>query len=61
MRRSSGRSMDSVIHEIAWLLSTRYLVSDARSHPCAIRTYNAPKILFSATLGEQPEVEVALI
>jgi hypothetical protein len=22
--------MDSVIHEIAWLLSARYLVSDAR-------------------------------
>jgi hypothetical protein len=29
--------------------------------PCDRRSYNTPKVRFSATLGEEPEVEVALV
>jgi hypothetical protein len=28
--------------------------------PCTVRTYDAPKVRFSATLGQKPEVEVGL-
>jgi hypothetical protein len=31
------------------------------SYPEVIRSYNAPKVRFSATVGEEPEIEVALI
>jgi hypothetical protein len=30
-------------------------------HPCSERTDNAPKVRFSTTLGEEPEVKVALV
>jgi hypothetical protein len=33
----------------------------ARTSPQALRTYNAPKIRFYATLGYEPEVELALV
>jgi hypothetical protein len=29
--------------------------------PCTVRTYNASRVCFSVTLGEEPEVEVALV
>ncbi len=31
------------------------------SHPNVIRSYNAPKVRFSATLGQEAEVELALV
>ena len=34
--------------------------SVACTSPYTIRTDNAPKVRFSATLGEEPEVEVGL-
>jgi hypothetical protein len=33
----------------------------ARSHPCTVRTDDTLKVCFSATVGEKPEVEVALV
>jgi hypothetical protein len=33
----------------------------ASTSPCDIRTYCGLKVRFSATVGEEPEVEVALI
>jgi hypothetical protein len=33
----------------------------ARASPCVVRTYNTPKVRFSATLGEQPEIELAWV
>ena len=42
----------------------RYAIDDAaqaaRSSPYTVRTDDALKVRFSATLGEEPEVEVAL-
>ncbi len=35
--------------------------SDARSRPYTVRTDDAVKLRFSATVGEEPEVEVALV
>jgi hypothetical protein len=35
--------------------------SEAKSHPCNERSYYTPKVRFTATLGEKPEVEVALV
>ena len=35
--------------------------SDARSRPCDSQSYNGPKVRFSATVGEEPKVEVALV
>ena len=35
--------------------------SAASASPKVIRSYNAPKIRFTATLGEEPEVVVALV
>jgi hypothetical protein len=32
----------------------------ARTSPYTVRTDNTPKVFFSATLGEEPEVELAL-
>jgi hypothetical protein len=32
----------------------------ARISPCTVRTDDTPKVCFSATLGEEPEVEVAI-
>ncbi len=37
------------------------LPSDARSHLYTVRTDNAPKVRFSAPVGQEPEIEVALI
>jgi hypothetical protein len=34
--------------------------SDARSLPCDSQTYNLLKVRISATMGEEPEVEVEL-
>jgi hypothetical protein len=34
--------------------------SGARSRPCDSQSYNGLKVRFSATVGEEPEVEVAL-
>ena len=34
--------------------------SGARSHPCNRQSYNDLKVRFSATVGEEPEFEVAL-
>jgi uncharacterized protein YbjT (DUF2867 family) len=31
------------------------------AHPCSKQTDNAPKVRFRATVGEEPEVEVALV
>jgi hypothetical protein len=31
------------------------------ARPCVKRTYNAPMVRFSAMVGEEPEVEVALL
>jgi hypothetical protein len=31
------------------------------ANPYTVRTDDAPKVRFSATLGEEPEVEVALV
>jgi hypothetical protein len=43
------------------LLSDGYLVSDARCRPCDSQTYDALKVRFWATLGqEEPEVKVVL-
>jgi hypothetical protein len=53
--------MDSVIHEIAWLLSARYLVSDVRSRPSTVRTDYVMKVGFSATVGEGPEKELTCV
>ena len=33
----------------------------ARASPCSKQTDNTPRVRFSATLGEEPEVEVALV
>jgi hypothetical protein len=33
----------------------------ARTSPCDSQSYDAPKVRFSATVGEKPEVEVALV
>jgi hypothetical protein len=33
----------------------------ARTSPYTVRTDEAPKVRFSATLGEEPELEVALV
>jgi hypothetical protein len=33
---------------------------DAGSRPFDSRTYNGPKVRFSATVGQEPEVEVTL-
>ena len=57
----SGRSLDSVIREIPLLSITRYLVSDVRSGLRTVATDSAPKVRFSATLGEEPQVELALV
>jgi hypothetical protein len=35
--------------------------SGARSPPCTVRTYDAPKVRFSATVGEKPVVELACV
>jgi hypothetical protein len=35
--------------------------SDARSRPCDRQPYNGLKIRFSTKVGEEPEIEVALI
>jgi hypothetical protein len=35
--------------------------SDGRYRPYTVRTDDALKIRFSATLGEEPEIEVALV
>jgi hypothetical protein len=35
--------------------------SDARSRPSTIRTDDTPKVRFSATVGEELEVEVGLV
>jgi hypothetical protein len=35
--------------------------SDAKSHPYTVQTDDALKVRFSATLGKEPEVEVALV
>jgi hypothetical protein len=43
------------------LLPARYLVSDARSCPYTVRTYNPPRARFCLALGEEPHVEVALV
>ena len=53
--------MDSVIHEIAWLFSARYLVSDVRSRPSTVRTDYVMKVGFSATVGEGPEKELTCV
>ena len=37
------------------------LVVGARTFLSTVRTDNAPKVRFSATVGEEPEVEVALV
>ena len=29
--------------------------------PFTVQTHNAPRVRFSATVGEEPEVEVALV
>ena len=33
----------------------------ASTSPCTVRTDNTPKVRFSFTVGEEPEVEVALV
>ncbi len=33
----------------------------ARTSPYTVRTDNTPRVRFSATVGEEPEVEVALV
>jgi hypothetical protein len=33
----------------------------ASTSPSTVRTYDAPKVRFSATVGEEPEVEVTLV
>jgi hypothetical protein len=43
------------------LLSAGYLVSDVRSRPYTVRTDDKPRVLFSATLGEEQEIEVVLV
>jgi hypothetical protein len=35
--------------------------ADARSRPCDSQSYNGLKVPFSATVGEEPEVELALV
>ena len=37
------------------------LVSEQLYQPCTVRTDNAPKVRFSALLGEEPEVDQALV
>jgi hypothetical protein len=43
------------------LLSAGYLVSDVRSRPYTVRTVDVPKVHFSAMMGEEPEIELALV
>ena len=43
------------------LLSAGYLVSDVRSRPYTVRTDDVPKVHFSAMMGEEPEIELALV
>jgi hypothetical protein len=33
----------------------------ARTSPCDSQSYDAPKVCFSATVGEEPEIEVGLV
>jgi hypothetical protein len=42
------------------LLSAGYLVSDVRSRPYTVRTDDTLRLRFSATVGEEAEVEVPL-
>jgi hypothetical protein len=42
-------------------LASQSACSDARSLPCDSRTYNGLKVRFSATVGEEPVVELALV
>jgi hypothetical protein len=39
---------------------TRIVVTSHTTSPSGVRTYNVPRVRFSATLGEGPEVELAL-
>jgi hypothetical protein len=39
----------------------RAVRSAASTSPCDSQSYDAPKVRFSAALGEEPEVEVALV
>jgi hypothetical protein len=52
---SSGRSLDGTIYEITWLVLRRQVSL------CDSQTYNALKVRFSATLGEEAEGKVALV
>ncbi len=42
------------LRDLGWGVGSRHL-------PCTVRTYNAPKLRFTATVGEEPEVEVELV
>jgi hypothetical protein len=35
--------------------------SVASTSPCDSQSYDAPRVRFSATVGEEPEIEVALV
>jgi hypothetical protein len=55
-------SLDSVIHEIAWGYSAPDI--STRTSGLAYALYELDdtfRVRFSATLGEEPEVEVALV
>ncbi len=41
--------------------SPKYTLWAARTSPYAVRTDNALKVRFSASVGEEPEVEVGLV
>jgi hypothetical protein len=42
------------------MLNSYYFEAE-RSCPYTVRTDNAPKVRFSATVGEEPEVDLALV
>lgn len=45
-----------------WIkLRDLYRLRAATISPCTVRTENTPKVRSSATLGEEPEIEVALL
>ena len=49
-----------VLSEVQLEAHLRGVVTSYHTGPKVIRSYNAPKLRFSATLGREPEVEVGL-
>jgi ABC-type uncharacterized transport system permease subunit len=48
-------------HLVQEVFSETQAVGSPRTSPCDSQSYDASKVRFSATLGEEPEVEVAMV